>query len=241
MGAVRNAVKRMLARRGFEHVPRQDLEPEFLELYDRCRPYTMTSIERMYALYTSVRHMIEREIAGDVVECGVFAGGSAMLAALTLQRLGDDTRRVWLYDTFTGMSEPTPRDGAEVRAEWERNQRGEVNMWCYASRADVEENMALTGFPADRAVFVAGKVEETIPASAPERIGLLRLDTDWYESTYHELAHLYPRLEAGGVLIVDDYGHFEGAREAVDRYFAESGERPLLTRVDYTARVGVKR
>ena len=236
MSALRDALKRVLARRGFEQVPRQDLEPEFLELYDRCRPYTMTSIERMYALYVSVRHMIEREVAGDVVECGVFAGGSAMLAALTLQRFGDDTRRVWLYDTFTGMSEPTAPDGAE----WERNQRGEVNLWCYASRADVEENMALTEFPADRAVFVPGKVEETIPANAPERIALLRLDTDWYESTYHELVHLYPRLEAGGVLILDDYGHFEGARRAVDRYFDESGARPLLTRVDYTARVGVK-
>jgi O-methyltransferase len=240
MGAVRNAVKRMLARRGFEQVPRQDLEPEFLELYDRCRPYTMTSIERMYALYTSVRHVIEREVAGDVVECGVFAGGSAMLAALTLQRLGDDTRRVWLYDTFTGMSEPTAQDGAEARAEWERNQRGAVNLWCYTSRADVEKNMASTGFDPDRLVFVPGKVEDTIPASAPERIGLLRLDTDWYESTYHELVHLYPRLQSGGVLIVDDYGHFEGARAAVDRYFGESGEHPLLTRVDYTARVAVK-
>jgi O-methyltransferase len=231
MGAVRNAVKQMLARRGFEQVPRQDMEPEFLELYDRCRPYTMTSIERMYALYVSVRHMIER---------GVFAGGSAMLAALTLQRLGDDSRRLWLYDTFTGMSEPTAQDGAEARAEWERNQRGAVNLWCYASRADVEKNMASTGFPPDRLVFVPGKVEETIPASAPERIGLLRLDTDWYESTYHELVHLYPRLQAGGVLILDDYGHFEGAQRAVDRFFDERGERPLLTRVDYTARVGVK-
>ena len=240
MSALRDALKRVLGRRGYEQVPRQDLEPEFLERYDRCRPYTMTSIERMYALYTSVRHVIEREVAGDVVECGVFAGGSAMLAALTLQRFGDDTRRVWLYDTFTGMSEPTAPDGAEARAEWERNQRGEVNLWCYASRADVEANMALTGFPADRALFVPGKVEETIPASAPERIALLRLDTDWYESTYHKLIHLYPRLKAGGVLILDDYGHFEGARRAVDRYFDESGARPLLTRVDYTARVGVK-
>ena len=167
MSALRDAVKRVLARRGFEQVPRQDLEPEFLELYERCRPYTMTSIERMHALYGSVRHVIEREVPGDVVECGVFAGGSVMLAALTLQRFGDDTRRLWLYDTFTGMSEPAAQDGAEARAEWERNQRGEVNLWCYAARADVEENMALTGFPAERAVFVAGKVEETIPGERP--------------------------------------------------------------------------
>jgi hypothetical protein len=240
MSGLRRAARQVLARRGFEQVPRQDLEPEFLELYERCRPYTMTSIERMHALYTSVRHIIEREVPGDVVECGVFAGGSVMLAALTLQRSGDGIRRLWLYDTFTGMSEPTAHDGAEARSEWEHNRRGEVNLWCYASRADVEENLARTGFPADRAVFVPGKVEETIPASAPERIALLRLDTDWYESTYHELVHLYPRLEAGGVLIVDDYGHWVGARAAVDRYFGECGQRPLLSRVDYTARIGVK-
>jgi O-methyltransferase len=240
MSAFRETVKRVLARRGFEQVPRHDLEPEFLDLYERCRPYTMTSIERMHALYTSVRHVSEREIAGDVVECGVFAGGSVMLAALTLQRLGDDTRRLWLYDTFAGMSEPTDEDGPEVRSEWKRNQRGEINLWCYASRADVEANLARTGFPSDRVVFVPGRVEETVPANAPERIALLRLDTDWYASTYHELVHLYARLEANGVLIVDDYGHFEGARKAVDRYFTEQGQRPLLTRVDYTARVAVK-
>jgi len=69
---------------------------------------------------------------------------------------------------------------------------------------------------------------------------VLRLDTDWYESTYHELKHLFPRLSPGGVLIVDDYGSFQGARRATDQYLRESGARILLTRIDYTGRLGVK-
>ena len=83
-------------------------------------------------------------------------------------------------------------------------------------------------------------MEETIPGRAPERIALLRLDTDWYESTRHELEHLWERLEPGGVLIIDDYGHWAGAREAVDEFFAKRSDAPLLTRVDYTGRIGVK-
>jgi O-methyltransferase len=85
---------------------------------------------------------------------------------------------------------------------------------------------------------VKGKVEDTIPANIPERIALLRLDTDFYRSTRHELEHLYPRLERGGVLIIDDYGAYVGARQATDEYFAS---RPfLLNRIDEHVRCGVK-
>src|ERR1051325_10354963 len=85
-----------------------------------------------------------------------------------------------------------------------------------------------------------GTVEETIPAQAPERIALLRLDTDWYESTRHELVHLYPRLVPGGVLIIDDYGHWEGARKAVDEYIAQNNLRLFLNRIDYAGRLAIK-
>lgn len=91
-----------------------------------------------------------------------------------------------------------------------------------------------------RIKLVKRKVEETIPASSLEKISLLRLDTDWYESTRHELLHLYPLLCVGGVLIIDDYGHWKGARKAVDEYFRETGQRILLDRIDYTGRIGVK-
>ncbi len=101
--------------------------------------------------------------------------------------------------------------------------------------------MASTGYPEERLHFVKGKVEETIPGDLPGKIALLRLDTDWYESTRHELEHLWPLLVPGGVLIIDDYGHWAGARRAVDEFFADRVDAPLLNRVDYTARVGVKR
>jgi hypothetical protein len=88
--------------------------------------------------------------------------------------------------------------------------------------------------------FVQGPVEETLPGTTPDSVALLRLDTDWYESTLHELTHLYPRMSAGGVLIIDDFGHWDGARRAVTEYFSTSAKPILLTRTDYTGRMGIK-
>jgi hypothetical protein len=105
---------------------------------------------------------------------------------------------------------------------------------------EVRAALLSTGYPAERVHLVEGRVEDTLPAAAPDAIALLRLDTDWYAGTKHELETLYPRLSPGGVLILDDYGHYEGARRAVDEYFADAGGRPLLSRIDYTGRVGVK-
>src|SRR2546423_15025751 len=93
-------------------------EHEFLELAQRCRPYTMTSYERQFALYTATRHLHRAGIAGDFVECGVWRGGSIMLAGLTLQRLGDTERRLYLYDTFAGMTEPAAEGGGTARSRW---------------------------------------------------------------------------------------------------------------------------
>ena len=88
--------------------------------------------------------------------------------------------------------------------------------------------------------MVPGLVEDTVPSQAPEVIALLRLDTDWYKSTWHELEHLYPRLSVGGVLIIDDYGHWEGARRAVDEFIEAKGLRLFLSRIDYTGRLAIK-
>jgi hypothetical protein len=104
----------------------------------------------------------------------------------------------------------------------------------------VKETLRATGYPAERLHFVVGPVEETIPREVPPGIALLRLDTDWYESTKHELEHLYPLLADGGALIIDDYGHWEGCKRAVDEYFAASPPPVLLSRIDYTGRVAIK-
>jgi len=221
-----------------------DLEPEFLDLAERCRELTMTSIERMYALWSATRYVIDNDIQGDIVECGVWRGGSMMLVAHALLRLGSTDRTLWLYDTFAGMTPPSAHDvqtmsGRAASDILSENEKSHENpFWGVAPREDVERNLASTGYP--RVRFVEGDVMSTIPAEAPDRIALLRLDTDWYASTKHELEHLYPRLIRGGVLIVDDYGYWRGARKATDDYFSALPQRPLLHRIDFTGRLCVK-
>jgi O-methyltransferase len=220
-------------------------DPVFYDLCRRCGPFTMTTIERMYALHQAVTHVTRTGIEGDIVECGVWRGGSSMLAALTLMQLGDRERTLWLYDTFEGMPEPGAWDrdprGALMADEWERHrEHADDPVFAYAGLADVQVNMRTTGYPEQRVALVKGKVEDTIPGTVPDRVAVLRLDTDWYESTRHELEHLYPLLEPGGVLIVDDYGYWQGARKAVDDWLATQPRPPLLARVDDTGRMGIK-
>jgi O-methyltransferase len=215
----------------------------FHRLRDQVGEFTMTTAERLFALHEALRYLSAAGIAGDFVEAGVWRGGSSMMAALTLAQLGDH-RRVWLYDTFEGMPEPRA-DDVKWTGESAASELGEAsktagarNTWAYATIDDVRMNMARTGYPTELVTYVKGKVEETIPNQAPDEIALLRLDTDWYESTKHELEQLWDRLVPGGVLIVDDYGHWQGARKAVDEFFA--GRPQLLARVDYTGRMTVK-
>jgi predicted O-methyltransferase YrrM len=248
MSRLKQAARGLVRRLGYELVPAglasDMVEPAFRAVHDACAPFTMGTVERLYALHKAVHYLEQRSTPGDVVECGVWRGGSAMACALTLRQLGSTERLLHLYDTFAGMSEPGARDvdfrGRDARATWEETRDGDGSDWCRAGVEDVRRNLESTGYPAESVRLVVGKVEDTLPAQAPERIALLRLDTDWYESTYHELVHLFPRLSPGGVLIVDDYGYWRGAREATDQYFREAGVRMLLTRLDHSARMGIK-
>jgi hypothetical protein len=212
-------------------------------LYEVVKPYTLTPPERVWALRKAVQYIVARGIEGDIVECGVWRGGSMMAAAQTLLDLGDTDRRLHLFDTYTGMTTPTGDDvmydGSTANDLMPNAERGS-RLLADAALEDVKANLALIPYPPERIHFVEGPVEETIPAAAPEAIALLRLDTDWYESTKHELEHLFPRLSVGGVLIIDDYGHWLGARRAVDEYLVQNDVNLLLTRVDYTARMALK-
>jgi O-methyltransferase len=224
----------------------KDLEPEFHGLYERCKPFTMTSLERLYSLYQGVEYVCASEIEGDFAECGVWQGGSCMLMALALMRHRSTSRRIWMFDTFVGHPQPdAERDvdlwGNRAIDEWRRNQAaGTGNEWGLASLAEVQANLASTGYPENRLHFIKGLVENTVPDNIPEALALLRLDSDWYESTRVALLHFYPRLVSGGVLIIDDYGHYKGQRQAVDEYFRDLAKRPLLHRIDYSCRVMIK-
>ena len=200
----------------------------------------MVEPERCYALYQAVLYIIRNGIKGDFAECGVWKGGSVMLIAYTLLEAGITNRKIYLYDTFEGMTKPGEKDGEKEKAEWEKNKVNEqLNNWCLSPLEEVQANMATTGYPKENIVFIKGKVEETIPGTIPGKIALLRLDTDWYESTKHELNIYTLCWKKDGILIIDDYGAWQGARKAVDEYFAANGQ-VYLNRLDYTGRLVIK-
>ena len=223
-----------------------DFTPEEVALCERVEAYTMTPPESVVVLARAVEYLVRRGVPGAFVECGVWRGGSVMTITETLRRLGAADRDVVLFDTFEGMTPPTDRDrdrngrtGAEVLAEHPKG-TDKDNMWCIASEEDVRANVGATRYPPERVRYVRGRVEDTLPAQAPDRIALLRLDTDWYESTKHELETCWDRISPGGVLVLDDYGLWQGQRDAADEFFAARGVTPLLTRMDYKARLVLK-
>ena len=220
------------------------------QIIERASRYTMTNVSQLLALIDAVRYCVARGLDGSFAECGVWLGGSVLAMILTLQELGQADREIYLYDTFEGMTQPTALDTSlfeqPALQTWDAAVRSGQLPWegLFSPEAfnegKVRSLLLETGYPADLLHFVRGPVEKTLPDNAPDQLALLRLDTDWYQSTRHELVHLFPRLRSGGVLIVDDYGHWEGARRAVDEYLAAAHSPLLLTRIDYTARMAVK-
>lgn len=228
--------------------PRMTYELEFLKIWWECRSFTLTSIERAYSLFLAVKYIVKNGIQGDIVECGVWRGGSAMLIMRTLLLLGDTRRMVWLYDTFSGMTQPSnvdvdalDRPASSLLAQ---NADDRENTLCLSPLSEVKENIRSTSYPDHLVQYVEGDVGVTLKRETPDTIALLRLDTDFYESTKSELQSLYPVLTERGVLIIDDYGHWRGAKKAVSEYFEELdqlGKRvPLLSAIDYTCRIAVK-
>jgi O-methyltransferase len=257
-GTIQSKLRRMIGRdRSASEAPEVAPDPDAATTSDahraiveRVRPYTMTSVPRLQALIDAVEYCVRRDLPGAFAECGVWRGGSVLAMILTLQDLGVDDRDIYLFDTFEGMTAPTEHDVSPLDPPaletWKSAQEGEGRAWSELFAPElfnedgVRETVLGSGYPRERIHLVRGPVEETLPAAAPEQIALLRLDTDWYESTKHEMEHLYPRLADGGVLIIDDYGHWEGARRAVDEYFEAHGDPVLLNRIDYTGRLAVK-
>lgn len=220
--------------------PIMEKDAIFQKIYQKCQPFTMTTKPAMYELYKAVEYIVKSKIEGDLIECGVWKGGSSMLMALTLIELNDANRKIYLYDTFEGMSEPTGEDYriADNDASADVVMKKSKIFKCISPLDEVRANVLSTNYPKEKIHFVKGKVEDTIPGVIPSGIALLRLDTDWYESTFHELVHLYPLLQRKGVLILDDYGYWAGHKKAVDEYFAD---KPIhLVGISSGVRIGIK-
>lgn len=249
---VRQFIRKQLHKAGYDIVKTEktsvwpeDFETLHQQVVSKVQPYTMTSPERIYGLIEAVKYITKHQISGDIVECGVWKGGSMLAVAETLLQIGDSTRKLFLYDTFEGMPPPTKDDvsyndeAAQALLDQDAD-KASSNVWAYSTLETVQRTMSLSTYPSQNISYVRGKVEDTIPGTIPEQIALLRLDTDWYESTRHEMIHLFPRLVKGGVLIIDDYGFWKGARKAIDEYLEENNIQLLLNRLDFTGRIGVK-
>lgn len=238
---IRSGVENFLHVFGLELSLIPPCTPEYEATFRAVRPYTMTSRRRVYALIDAVDHIVKHKIPGAFVECGVWKGGSSLAAAMAFQTRGQSNRDLYLYDTFEGMTEPTKADGVAAIKGYQASLDGnQISDWCRSPLDEVRSVVSRSHYPKDRIHLIKGKVEDTLPDHAPEQIALLRLDTDWYESTRHELLMLYPRLAPGGVLILDDYGFWEGARKAVDEFIIEQKISAFLHRIDESGAMLIK-
>jgi O-methyltransferase len=250
---LRKSLRFVLSSFGYELVRRDaakafpvEATPRDRQILELVQPYTMTTPERIWALLSAVKYVVANNIPGAFVECGVWRGGSAMAIAYALKDCSKTDRTLWLYDTFQGMTEPSLADvelatGRSASSLMQASKKaGERNVWCDSPLEEVRKNLLSTDFPMDHVQLVKGDVLQTLQVQVPEQISLLRLDTDWYQSTKFELEVLYPRLQRGGICIVDDYGYWGGSKKAVDEYFATNAIRALLHRIDDTGRMFIK-
>ena len=204
---------------------------------------TMGSKVNLAATILAARYVCQNEIKGDFVECGVWRGGHGIAAALTF-KLYNRKNRVICFDTFLGMTKPTDVDisnhnNLKAITKFTASSKGDHNEWCFASYEDVQANFLQAGVSKDDFELIKGDVAETLPKFKLDAISFLRLDTDWYESTKIELKYLWPLLTVNGVLVVDDYGHWQGSKKAVDEFF-QSTPTILFHALDYTSRSGIK-
>ena len=243
---LRRSVKMFLRDRGIEvsrtKVKGQEnllgyVEDDFRQLYQKYAPYTMVSWSGLYGAYRAVNHIIDHDIKGDLAECGVWKGGcSAFMMELLKRRDQHKVRKFYLYDTFEGMTAPTGKDvhfsGAQFAQKQFKAKQKADEKWSYSPLEEVKTIIAKAGYPESQTKFIKGDVRETLEETKPKTLALLRLDTDWYDSTKAEMQHLYPRLQSGGVLICDDYGAWKGSYEAIHDYFKETGQPTPLLQVD---------
>lgn len=223
-----------------------DFESEYIEIIKKVKPYTMTSSERLYQLVHYVKYIIENDIRGDFVECGVWRGGSILTMIETLKLLNATNRKIHLFDTFSSddifstksaISEDEPLG---IDSDSLKRHIAEQKIDFSVNFDDVKKLMRETQYPPENIMFYVGRVEDTLPEANINSVALLRLDTDWYDSTKFQLESLYNKVTINGIVICDDYGFWKGHKKAVDEFLAENNINPLLLRNDYSCRLFIK-
>ena len=218
-------------------------------ILDVCSKYSMTGYERMYFLIKAIEHIKYDKIDGDFVECGVWKGGNLILFEKMMEKL-KIKRKIYAYDTFEGMPEPGKFDYT-----YKKESAKKIINSLRQKKADPKKNIVLAECSLEKVkqnynkntklnknlTCVKGQVEKTlkIKKNLPKKISILRIDTDWYESTKVELEILFPLLSKNGFLIIDDYGYWSGAKKAVDNYFQKKSVS--LFKIDFTSRFVIKK
>ena len=215
------------------------------ELIDLVKSYSMTPQIRIYNLIKALKHINQKKILGDYVECGVWKGGNIILFKKIIELTNDSSRKIFAYDTFEGMTEPDENDfdiskNLNAKILMKKDKDKKTNIWGVCSLEDVKSNIQANVKNVDNIKFIKGPVEKTldIQENLPEKISLLRLDTDWYSSTKKELEILYKKVSPGGVIIIDDYGHWGGSKKAVDEFFLD--KYVWMHYIDYACRLIIK-
>ena len=239
-------LSKIIKKLGYEVYSTKKKYVDYNEVIKLVKSFTLTEPQSIVALVDSVKYVVNNKIPGSIVECGVWRGGSMMAIEKTLLDLNQSDRELYLFDTYEGMTKPTNFDrnssnNQKAIEDFKKVQTDNNSSdWVMASIEDVEKAVYSVGYDKNKIHFIKGLVEHTIPDKAPKDISLLRLDTDWYESTSHELVHLFPRISNGGVIIVDDYDHWTGSKKAVDEYISNNNVPLLLNRIQRGGRIGIK-
>lgn len=218
--------KKWLPRNSFDSgdFPMQPWEnPHDLDQLIRAlQPCTLLDPLRLSMLYGLACE--SKMVKGDIVECGVYNGGSAAILARAILDCQD--RKLWLYDTFKGLPSPDlPKDGS-LAEEYAGEFQGSIDM--------VAQVLRRTGFPLERTILRKGAFRDTFKEPLPKAVALLHIDADWHKSVLGALQTFYPLIQEGGIIILDDFGHWEGAREAFYDFCAERDVKPLIERAGYT-------
>jgi O-methyltransferase len=197
------------------------------ELINLVKEYSMTDYKNLYLSTQALKYIAEKKIEGDIVECGVWKGGHLIIFKSLCEKYNLD-KKIFAYDTFDGMTESSINDfnhngenAIDLMKKTFASENNGDNIWCYASLDLVKKNITNVLGNTNNINFIKGDVIKTLQdkKNLPKKISILRLDTDFYESTKIELLTLFPLLEEEGILIIDDYGHWNGAKKAVDEFF----------------------
>src|SRR6185312_13866256 len=192
---------------------------------------TMIGMQRLTSLQHCVETVLADDIPGDLVECGVWRGGASILMRAVLAAYEDETRCVWLADSFEGVPRPDAANYKADKLPWYAMGLHRAAPVLAVSEAEVRANFERYGLLDDQVRFLPGWFKDTLPNAPIDRISVLRLDGDLYESTIQALDALYPRLSPGGFCIIDDY-NLQGCRQAVADYRAKHEISAEISKID---------